>query len=369
MTVNEGQKINRFKAIDGLRGVAAMGVVLYHLSANLSQELSHVLPDFIRIVFSYGYLGVPVFFVISGLVISLSIGDKQVTKAYATKFIVRRSVRLDPTYWAAIFFGIALLIAKNKMSSVQEPLPSFSNILAHMFYLQDLLQVSPLISVVFWTLCLEIQFYLFYLFSLGFSQKIMSKRNPYLFHVAIIVLLGMVSIALDRNMYALSIPGLFISNWHYFLIGVLAANVFRCTANAKNIFFLWIFIEIFSCFYFGEKPYQIAGICSGVFLYILWQRSLMDKVFTSGLLQYLGKISYTLYLVHPDIGWKVISTARMLFHGNIPHHYAIPILLLAIVVSIIVAHIFHVLFEKPSLVLAEKLKNINFEKIKLLRRS
>ncbi|GGY82273.1 hypothetical protein GCM10011613_28790 [Cellvibrio zantedeschiae] len=90
---------------------------------------------------------------------------------------------------------------------------------------------------------------------------------------------------------------------------------------------------------------------------------MLDRVFTSATLQYLGTISYTLYLVHPDIGWKVISTARMFFHGHLPKIYVIPVLLAAIVVSIIVAHIFHLLFEKPSLRLAEKLKKVDFENL------
>ncbi|WP_189419860.1 acyltransferase family protein [Cellvibrio zantedeschiae] len=353
----------RLRSIDGLRGIAAMGVVLYHLSGNLKEDLQQLLPAFLNTIMSYGYLGVPVFFVISGLVISLSIGDSLVTKHYAAKFIVRRSIRLDPTYWAAIFFGIALLIFKNKISAVQEPLPSVGNILAHMFYLQDLLTVRPLISVVFWTLCLEIQFYLFYLFSLWISQKVTKKLNISNFHLLIIIGLGVFSILVDRSFYSLSVNGLFISNWHYFLIGVLVARVFRRKAYSTQVFFIWILFECITSLYFGEKPYQTAGIIIGIFLYALWWRSLLDRVFTSATLQYLGTISYTLYLVHPDIGWKVISTARMFFHGHLPKIYVIPVLLAAIVVSIIVAHIFHLLFEKPSLRLAEKLKKVDFENL------
>ena len=45
-----------------------MAVVLFHLSGKMIEELQAVLPDFITIMMSYGYLGVPVFFVISGIV-------------------------------------------------------------------------------------------------------------------------------------------------------------------------------------------------------------------------------------------------------------------------------------------------------------
>jgi peptidoglycan/LPS O-acetylase OafA/YrhL len=78
-----------------------MSVVLYHLAENLKNELV-TLPDIILLIFSYGYLGVPIFFVISAFVISYGIGSDKVPAKYAGNFILRRSVRLDLTYWASI---------------------------------------------------------------------------------------------------------------------------------------------------------------------------------------------------------------------------------------------------------------------------
>ena len=98
-----------------MRGLAALGVVVYHMSLNLQPQLSQLLPDFINIIFSYGFLGVPIFFVISGFVISLSVGDSQISLKYAGQFILRRSIRLDPTYWVAIAVAITLMIVKNKL--------------------------------------------------------------------------------------------------------------------------------------------------------------------------------------------------------------------------------------------------------------
>lgn len=57
----------------------------------------------------------------------------------------------------------------------------------------------------------------------------------------------------------------------------------------------------------NTKAYGIAGIISTVLIYGLWKNDLLDTVLTSVSFQYLGKLSYTLYLVHPDVGWKVIS--------------------------------------------------------------
>ena len=79
MASKEIKTTRRFRSIDGMRGLAALAVVLFHLSIKMKEELQAVLPDFLTIVMSYGYLGVPVFFVISGIVISLSVNDKKVT--------------------------------------------------------------------------------------------------------------------------------------------------------------------------------------------------------------------------------------------------------------------------------------------------
>jgi peptidoglycan/LPS O-acetylase OafA/YrhL len=302
-------------------------------------------------------LGVPIFFVISGLVITLSIGDRKITSTYAAQFIIRRSLRLDPTYWAAIGLAIILLLIKNTVSVAQEPLPTGGNLLAHMFYLQEILQVRPLISVVFWTLCLEVQFYLFYLCSLWLTQQFTSVNTCYGLHMLLLLGVGVGSIFLDRGLISISQPGLFIGNWHYFLIGILIANVIKRRLFSTSIMILWLLYETITCAYFGAKPYQMAGIGIGVFLLLLWKNSLMDTVFTARVWQYLGKISYTLYLVHPDIGWKFISMARMVFHGHIPQVYVTAILVLSIAVSIFVAHIFHLAFERPSLILVEKIKH------------
>ena len=75
----------------------------------------------------------------------------------------------------------------------------------------------------------------------------------------------------------------------------------------------------------------------------------LDRVFTGQGFQYLGKLSYTLYLVHPDVGWKVISFGKIVLHDYMSPAIAGFLFMSGILVSLIVAHIFHLSFEKPSL--------------------
>jgi peptidoglycan/LPS O-acetylase OafA/YrhL len=117
-----------------------------------------------------GNLGVPVFFVISGFVISHSIAEQWITRRYFWNFVLRRVIRLDPPYWFTIFFVIVTTLAGNRLFSAQSnPIPSVGNVVAPMFYVYPLLEYEP-IEAVFWTLVHEVQFYLL------FSNSRMGKK-------------------------------------------------------------------------------------------------------------------------------------------------------------------------------------------------
>ena len=359
LNITYKKNTNRYRTIDSMRGIAALAVVIFHLSLNLKAELAELLPGFINTLFSYGYLGVPLFFVISGLVISLSIKNSPITRQYAISFVIRRSVRLDPTYWASILFGIMLLSIKNQVLNTTEPLPSPLSVLTHMFYLQDLLAIKPVISVVYWTLCLEIQLYLFYIFTVWLSQFVSRHVawKTYSLHLIALLGAGIYSVTLDYNVTSISIPGLFLSNWHYFLMGVLVGNVIRKLPYSIYVFAAWVLFEIVFQLGISIKPYAIVGVFSSVLIFFLWRKNLLDTALTRKELQYLGKISYTLYLIHPDIGWKVISYGRFLLEDRMTPFVGGLLLVVSLVVSIFVAHLFHLAFERPSLLLASKLKN------------
>jgi peptidoglycan/LPS O-acetylase OafA/YrhL len=348
-----------------MRGLAAMAVVLFHLGGKMKDELQAALPDFFTLVMSYGYLGVPVFFVISGIVISLSVNDTRVTLRYAGNFALRRSIRLDITYWASIAFILVLMTINNRFMGGDTPYPSTGDVLLHMFYLQDLFSVTPVISVVFWTLCMEVQLYLFFLVSVWLAQSLSRRLNVDFYKVFLtgVVMLGLYSLSLDQEMTTLSLPGLFLPYWHYFLIGVLISNIIRGKRAATMIFLVWMAIES-GFLVSGEiKSYPVAGIVFGMFVFLMLRWKDLDTYFRSRFFQYLGSISYTLYLVHPDIGWKTISVGTQVFGGEMSSMTTLFVFLVAVLLSILTAHLFHVVFEKPSLWLCKQLKSKSMKEL------
>ena len=151
----------RFTFIDGLRGIAAMGVVCCHLMVHcqFGQLFRAHTPGVLFQIVNNGFLGVPVFFVLSGFVIAYSQRGVRVTGKFLRNFALRRSLRLDPPYWATIALILVLRFVGKMHGHSGDQFVGWGAIGAHVFYLQGLLHV-PEINGVFWTLCYEVQFYL-----------------------------------------------------------------------------------------------------------------------------------------------------------------------------------------------------------------
>jgi peptidoglycan/LPS O-acetylase OafA/YrhL len=139
-------------------------VVLFHATeANHIPALQAAMPGWLVSIVEHGHLGVPIFFVISGFVIALSLDGKPIRAPMVARFMLRRSIRLDPPpYWGVIIIAILFsLLASVIVKDRQVETFSVGQIVAHLFCAQDLLRYQNIIGV-FWTLCLEVQFYLVY---------------------------------------------------------------------------------------------------------------------------------------------------------------------------------------------------------------
>src|SRR5262245_59986169 len=151
----------RFLLIDGLRGIAAISVVMFHLDLAITRSSPGWTPALIHALLREGFLGVDIFFVISGFVIAYSVRNGDYTPGYLLRFWFRRSIRLDPPYWFAIAAEIILIIAGLRfLPELHTPIPTAQNVVAHVFYAQNFYGYDNILTI-FWTLCYEVQFYLF----------------------------------------------------------------------------------------------------------------------------------------------------------------------------------------------------------------
>lgn len=133
----------RLQALDLLRFLAAMAVVFYHYTARPEQNSFPALAQ----ITQFGYLGVPLFFMISGFVIAASAERRS-----PAQFVISRAARLYPAYWICIIFTAACLwwLAPGKIS--------LSQVLINFTMLNDYLGVAN-VDGVYWTLQVELKFY------------------------------------------------------------------------------------------------------------------------------------------------------------------------------------------------------------------
>lgn len=153
----------RFELLDYLRFVAAIAVLAYHwlFRGIETGTMSTVGYNPVSQVASYGYLGVELFFMISGFVIALSAHGRS-----AADFAVGRGVRLYPAFWVAMLFT-ALVTA---LWGAPELRVTVIEVIANLTMAPNVFD-QPLVDGVYWTLLNELIFYglifLFLLFRMG----------------------------------------------------------------------------------------------------------------------------------------------------------------------------------------------------------
>ncbi|MET3983867.1 acyltransferase [Streptomyces sp. PvR034] len=148
----------RLHSLDGLRLVAALMVVAFHFCAfdNWSSHrwgvpTAEVFPTFQPIA-SYGWLGVELFFLISGFVICMSCWGRSVRD-----FAASRAIRLYPAYWFSVLFTTAVLFFTRDGNTGF----TTARILTNLTMLQEPLGVRNL-DPSYWTLWAELRFYLLF---------------------------------------------------------------------------------------------------------------------------------------------------------------------------------------------------------------
>ncbi|WP_165549857.1 acyltransferase family protein [Kribbella speibonae] len=140
----------RLHEIDLLRIVAAVSVMAYHyLFSAYAGGLSDLRFPHADVVARYGYLGVDLFFTISGFVVLLSAWDRS-----PRSFVISRAVRLYPAYWVAVTLTTIVSVG---LSQGRFPV-SLPQYLANLTMFNSLPNIEN-VDVVYWTLWAELRFY------------------------------------------------------------------------------------------------------------------------------------------------------------------------------------------------------------------
>jgi peptidoglycan/LPS O-acetylase OafA/YrhL len=282
----------KFTLVQALRGIAALWVVLFHAAEGKHLEgIRAVAPTWLFDgIFEAGHYGVAIFFALSGFVIAHSLRNADATSRFAGKFILRRAIRLDPPYWAAIALVLVQQLIESRIRGSAPPTVSPSQIAAHLVYLQDIVGY-PQISAVFWTLCFEIQFYLGFLLLLVAGRALGPKYST----PARLVMFA-AALAGAFHLYSGLPGGVALVMWHAFFVGVAA---YWAGQRARG---WWLLLAILvAVMVFRGSTGDAISASTAVLLYIAFRAGRLSTWLADRRLQWLGMISYSLYLAHNSI--------------------------------------------------------------------
>jgi len=306
----------RLYAIDLVRFLAAFAVMLYHYlfrgwkADNMSDVSFGALGEYFR----YGYLGVDVFFIISGFVIFLSIN-----KFSVYRFVRSRISRLYPAYWIAVLltFLVCLFFGRDRFDV------SFSQLSFNMTMLNGFFGIKN-IDGVYWILLFEIKFYSLIVFYLVISKYIKQVKNTdyfwctwLLFSLLYVLLIQF----LDSNIFILKLFNffLFFKFSHYFIAGCVFYLISKNGLRTKYLIDLALCFLI-SVYWANEKVilfeakygtnFSIEFISTIIFLFFMFflllvnnKLPFLNKTFFIN----LGILTYPLYLIHQNIGFILFN--------------------------------------------------------------
>jgi peptidoglycan/LPS O-acetylase OafA/YrhL len=309
-------------SIDGLRAVAVLSVLIYHIN-----------PSFIK----GGFSGVDIFFVISGYVVAMSLSknDSDNFKQFLASFYRRRIIRILPPLVFLLILGTILTVLFVPNSWLSETISKtvisaffgFSNIILPLVddgYFSSRADFNPFIHT--WSLGVEEQFYLLfpiiYYFSVHHTGKLSNYKSIIIWLIPLLLTASIFYSYYEVNHNQTKAYYLIFSRFWELAAGALLFHLHSLNKfKPKSIFQAYFFllsglILIILGFIYSDKtafpfPWAFLPVLGSVFLinsfvYEKEKISLITYLFQSKIMIFIGKISYSLYLWH----WLVFSLFR-----------------------------------------------------------
>lgn len=277
--------------LDALRGLAALAVVIHHLFAPWEWHGSHPVLRTLDALAAWGWLGVPVFFVLSGR----CIGQSWLNAPHAANFALRRIRRIYPPYLASLAVCLAVVVVRRLLTGTNDyaPLPrDLPSILAHLS-----LAIYPASSVtglnwVYWSLACEMAYYLV-LAGLLFTPAYLGRASAWVWLNLGFSLLSLNGWGMPRT------PLFFLEHWGLFALGVgLALRAAGHRLALPSLFVSALYFATLTAL--GETgPHHFIGGLTALFLLFpaIWWNPAPGHVLVR-----VGIASYSLYLIHVPIG-------------------------------------------------------------------
>lgn len=335
--------MNRLHNLDYLRGIAALGIMIYHY-------LTWAFGEFSADAFMgrVGVYGVSIFYVLSGLTLYYVYYDKmQPSKEELVSFFKKRIWRIFPLLWLAT---IAAIVLSKKAPDVVQLLLNLSGLFGFV-------QWDKYFSTGVWSIGNELVFYVFFPFFILFTKRIKA--------LMVVLSLGILGLYLYFAFVGLSPQGLLHQQWRtytnplnqvFLFLGGYLIGLFFHKAQIKDwavVLLLCIGFGLF-CFYPAEGntisivvgiPRMVFTLCCLLICIAFYKMTFQFPRFVHSPLTLLGEASYSVYLLHPII-WALMGIVVKITTNA---GYAFPPLArlsLSIVLTLVISHFVYNYFEK-----------------------
>ena len=289
--------------IDGLRSIAILPVILYHLA-----------PDLIP----YGYLGVDIFFVISGFLISGIISNKIKSNSFSLlEFYERRVKRIAPLYFLIIIISVPLaylILYPHQLTDFSQSIVASLSFLSNFFfyyeidYFNPFINYSPLIHT--WSLSVEEQFYLLLPLCLIVFQKLRNNVKVIIF-LFFLLLSFFYCIKLSESNISLGFYSSISRAWELLAGVVLSLVNISFFKNFKEryirVISLLCLIFLVSIF-FGIIKFNHPGfltiipvLLSVLIIQLSSENNFLKKLLSFKPMVHIGLLSYSLYMIHQPV--------------------------------------------------------------------
>lgn len=333
----------RIEVLDGLRLVAALAVVVYHLMISAAGDHLGAWQGSARDEFGslparaaeFGWLGVQFFFLISGFVICMSSWGRTLSQ-----FLVSRIVRIYPAYWFVVLAGalVATLAGTDRRPR------SFDELVANLTMMARPLGVREL-DPVFWSLWAELRFYL--LFVLVVLAGVCTR------HVLAFCLAWMLLsvVAIEAGSELLQV--VLVAEYAPYFIAGIAFYLIRRNGSSLPLWllvaFCWAMAQHHLAAQVHAKEKDLGhGLADWVAVLLITAAFGALALVATDRLSWLrgrwltvaGALTYPLYLVHKNLGTMLIDRLSVRLPGW-------PLLVGVVVLMLALAHVVHRFVERP----------------------
>lgn len=337
----------QYRTLDHWRAIAALWVMVFHGFGTLYQSRLHPIAESLKHIAQPGWLGVHLFFVISGYCISASVYRTcKKGEISPAQFLRSRAERLLPVYWLAFLLSLLINLLASPLNSAGfwTSFPdSWQSWLGNILLIQPYIDV-PYYVIVYWSLVVEVGFYL-----IVSALLLLAQRFNYKIAILAGLSLGFASVLAPVSSSIKAIP-----LWSEFLCGVLTFIALlswhhnrNATARNASLLILALFFLSGSLSHFSLQNNQLwfSALFSLVLYFLYPLDTKLSNIKSISCLRDIGLMSYSLYLLHIPFQGKIVNLGSRFFSTD-----SLWILLVQLVgwsVALIASYLFFRIVEKP----------------------